>query len=96
MGDPFVVLFELWEFFGFDITGPANRDLVLFLDIRGEEFFRGAWGWFAVVVVQSVFNSVLREYLLFRGLLLPRVRRSDQWSPSPSGTRGCRGRWWMR
>ena len=38
---PFVLLFGLWEFFGFDITGPANRDLVLFLDTRGEEFFSG-------------------------------------------------------
>ena len=24
---PFIVLFGIWEFFGFDITGPANRDL---------------------------------------------------------------------
>jgi hypothetical protein len=71
---PFVVLFGLWEFLGFDITGPANRDLVLFLDTRGEEFFSGNWGWFAVLVVQSVFNSVLGEDLLFRGLLLPRMR----------------------
>ena len=71
---PFVVLFGLWEFLGYDITGPANRDLVLFLDTRGEEFFRGAWGWFAVIVVSQVFNSVLGEDLLFRGLLLPRMR----------------------
>jgi hypothetical protein len=71
---PFVVLFGLWEFLGFDITGPANRDLVLFLDTRGEEFFSGNWGWFAVTVVQLVFNSVLGEDLLFRGLLLPRMR----------------------
>jgi hypothetical protein len=71
---PFVVLFGFWEFFGYDLTGPANRDLVLFLDTRGEEFFRGNWGWFTVIVVQSVFNSVLGEDLLFRGLLLPRMR----------------------
>ena len=71
---PFILLFALWEFFGFDITGPAGRDLVLFLDTRGEEFFSGNWGWFAVIVVQSVFNSVLGEDLLFRGLLLPRMR----------------------
>jgi uncharacterized protein len=71
---PFVLLFFIWEFFGFDLTGPANRDLVLFLDTRGEEFFSGNWGWFAVIVVQSVFNSVLGEDLLFRGLLLPRMR----------------------
>src|SRR5215217_6310309 len=71
---PFVLLFALWEFFGFDITGPANRDLALFLDTCGEEFFGGAWGWFAVIVVQDLFNTVLGEDLLFRGLLLPRMR----------------------
>jgi uncharacterized protein len=71
---PFVLLFAIWEFFGFDITGPASHDLVLFLDTRGEEFFSGNWGWFAVIVVQSVFNSALGEDLLFRGLLLPRMR----------------------
>ena len=71
---PFILLFGLWEFFGFDITGPANRDLALFLDTSGQEFFRGNWGWFAVIVVQSVFNSVLGEDLLFRGFLLPRMR----------------------
>jgi uncharacterized protein len=73
---PFVVLFGLWEFLGgFDIPGPANRDLALFLETRGEEFFSGAWGWFAVIVVQVVFVSFLGEELLFRGLLLPRMQR---------------------
>src|SRR5688500_1656620 len=67
---PFVVLFGLWEFFGFDITGPANHDLALFLETRGQEFFSGNWGWFAVIVVQLVFVSFLGEDLLFRGLLL--------------------------
>src|SRR3712207_9225965 len=33
-----------------------------------------SWGWFAVIVVLSIFNSVLGEDLLFRGLLLPRMR----------------------
>jgi membrane protease YdiL (CAAX protease family) len=72
---PFVLLFGLWEFLGFDITGPASHDLALFLDTSGEEFFSGNWGWFAVVVVQSVFVSFLGEDLLFRGLLLPPMRR---------------------
>ena len=31
----------------------------------GEDFFRGAWGWFAVIVVLVVFNTVLGEELLF-------------------------------
>jgi membrane protease YdiL (CAAX protease family) len=42
--------------------------------VGGQEFFRGAWGWFAVVVVLQIFNSFLGEELLFRGLLLPRMR----------------------
>jgi uncharacterized protein len=72
---PFFLLFGLWEAFGISIPGPANRDLTLFLPSeRGAEFFRGAWGWFAVVVVSQIFNSFLGEDLLFRGLLLPRMR----------------------
>jgi uncharacterized protein len=34
----------------------------------------GAWGWFALLVAFVVFNTVLGEELLFRGLLLPRMR----------------------
>jgi uncharacterized protein len=71
---PFVVLFAIWEFFGFDLTGPASHDLALFLETSGEEFFSGNWVWFGVIVVQLIFNSVLGEDLLFRGLLLPRMR----------------------
>jgi membrane protease YdiL (CAAX protease family) len=57
------------------IPGPSVRDFGDFLDSdRGEDFFSGAWGWFAVVVVLAVFNTVLGEELLFRGLLLPRMK----------------------
>ena len=70
---PFVVLFALEAVVS--IPGPSVRDFADFLDSdRGEDFFRGAWGWFAVVVVLVVFNTVLGEELLFRGLLLPRMR----------------------
>src|SRR5215203_5820923 len=70
---PFVVLFALEEVLS--IPGPSVRDFGDFLDSdRGEDFFRGAWGWFAVVVVLAVFNTVLGEELLFRGLLLPRMQ----------------------
>ena len=71
---PFLVLFAAKEALP-GITGPVSRDLSEFLDSdRGEEFFRGEWGWFAVIVVLAVFNTVLGEELLFRGLLLPRMR----------------------
>lgn len=57
------------------IPGPSVRDFGDFLaSDRGEAFFSGAWGWFAVVVVFVVFNTVLGEELLFRGLLLPRMQ----------------------
>jgi membrane protease YdiL (CAAX protease family) len=70
---PFVVVFALEAFLA--IPGPSVRDFGDFLDSdRGEDFFRGAWGWFAVVVVLAVFNTVLGEELLFRGLLLPRMQ----------------------
>jgi membrane protease YdiL (CAAX protease family) len=71
---PFVVLLALEEALpGF--TGPVSRDFgELLATDRGEELFRGAWGWFAVVVVLAVFNTVLGEELLFRGVLLPRMR----------------------
>jgi membrane protease YdiL (CAAX protease family) len=69
------VVYSLWSFFGFDISGPSNRDFGAFLDTAsGQEFFSGTWGWYAVLVVQLIFNSVLGEDLLFRGLLLPRMR----------------------
>jgi membrane protease YdiL (CAAX protease family) len=56
------------------IPGPSVRDFADFLDSdRGEEFFSGAWGRYAVLVVLVVFNTVLGEELLFRGLLLPRM-----------------------
>jgi membrane protease YdiL (CAAX protease family) len=73
---PFVVLVAIWQLgAGGLIPGPSVRDLGDFLGSdRGEAFFSGAWGWFAVVVVLLVFNTVIGEELLFRGLLLPRMR----------------------
>jgi membrane protease YdiL (CAAX protease family) len=72
----FVVLVSIWQLLaGGVIPGPSVRDLGDFLGSdRAETFFSGAWGWFAVVVALAVFNTVLGEELLFRGLLLPRMR----------------------
>lgn len=53
---------------------PENRNLNLFLEsATGQEFLEGAWGWFSLLVVLWVFNTVLGEELLFRGFLLPRM-----------------------
>jgi len=71
---PFVVLSALEALLP-GLTGPIPRDFAAFLgDDRGQAFFHGAWGWFAVVVVFAAFNTVLGEELLFRAYLLPRMR----------------------
>jgi uncharacterized protein len=57
------------------IPAPVDRDLGLFLgSTPGQEFFSGNWAWFAMIFVMMLFNTVLGEELLFRGLLLPRMR----------------------
>jgi CAAX protease family protein len=54
---------------------PGDMDLLKFMGSdSGQDFFSGAWGWFGVIVALAVFNTVLGEELLFRGLLLPRMR----------------------
>ena len=56
------------------IRGPSTRDFAPFLSSdAGRALFHGAWGLFALVVVLAIFNTVLGEELLFRGLLLPRM-----------------------
>jgi uncharacterized protein len=70
----FVALVALWAMVP-AIPGPSARDFSDFLGSeRGAAFFSGAWGWFALIVVFVVFNTVIGEELLFRGLLLPRMR----------------------
>jgi membrane protease YdiL (CAAX protease family) len=44
------------------------------LSDAGAAFMSGNWVWYAVIIALSVFNTVLGEELLFRGLLLPRMR----------------------
>ena len=70
----FLLLFGLWTLVP-AIPGPSPREFGDFIGSdRGEAFFQGAWGWYAVLVVLVIFNTVLGEELLFRGLLLPRMR----------------------
>jgi uncharacterized protein len=53
---------------------PNDRDLGAFLESDpGQSFLAGNWVWFGVMVVLWIFNTVLGEELLFRGLLLPRM-----------------------
>jgi membrane protease YdiL (CAAX protease family) len=56
------------------VVNPGIHDFGTFVGSdAGQAFFSGAWGWLAVVGVLFVFNTVLGEELLFRGLLLPRM-----------------------
>jgi membrane protease YdiL (CAAX protease family) len=70
---PFVLGFTVWGLV--PVPVPGGRDLFAFMSSNtGQDFFSGAWGWFAVVFALAVFNTVLGEELLFRGVLLPRMR----------------------
>src|SRR5436189_3245828 len=72
---PLIVLFAVEEFLP-AISAPHGRDLGGFLDTdAGKSFLSGNWGWFALMLVLFLFNTVLGEELLFRGLLLPRMNR---------------------
>jgi membrane protease YdiL (CAAX protease family) len=71
---PLIALFAIAEFL--PAFGPENRDLVKFMDSAvGKSFMSGNWGWYALILALFVFNTVLGEELLFRGLLLPRMKR---------------------
>lgn len=57
------------------ISAPLSRNFGEFLSSdAGEAMFGGSWGLFALFMTMAVFNTVLGEELLFRGLLLPRMR----------------------
>jgi len=72
---PLVVLFFLESLLP-AVGAPGNRDLTKFLDSdAGKHFMTGAWGWYGLILVLLIFNTVLGEELLFRGVLLPRMKR---------------------
>lgn len=59
------------------ISVVPERDFATVLATdAGAAFFRANWAWFGVVVVLVVFNTVLGEELLFRGVLLPRMQHA--------------------
>jgi membrane protease YdiL (CAAX protease family) len=71
---PCLLVFGAEEFVP-EIPAAAGRDLPTFLQSEaGTSMLSGSWTWFAIIAVMAVFNTVLGEELLFRGLLLPRMR----------------------
>jgi membrane protease YdiL (CAAX protease family) len=70
---PLIVLFAVEAMLP-AVGVPENRDFAAFLDSdAGQSFLSGAWGWFGLIILLQIFNTVLGEELLFRGLLLPRM-----------------------
>jgi membrane protease YdiL (CAAX protease family) len=72
---PFVVGFGLLQLVKLHLPVVASHDFGTMLkSSAGHDLFRGNWALFALILVMLVFNTVLGEELLFRGLLLPRMR----------------------
>lgn len=70
---PLIVGFGGEEVIG--LTAPHGRDFGEFLSsTAGKAMLHGAWGWFALIAVMVVLNTVVGEELLFRGVLLPRMQ----------------------
>ncbi|HET8650939.1 MAG TPA: type II CAAX endopeptidase family protein [Gaiellaceae bacterium] len=54
---------------------PENRDFATWIGSdAGQTFMHGNWAWLGVILTLFLFNTVLGEELLFRGLLLPRMK----------------------
>jgi uncharacterized protein len=54
---------------------PTHRDLsALMQSTHWQAFMHGNWSWFALFLMMLFFNTVAGEELLFRGLLLPRMK----------------------
>ncbi|HET7270990.1 MAG TPA: type II CAAX endopeptidase family protein [Rubrobacter sp.] len=71
---PATLLFAAEEFVP-TLPPVAGHDFAVLVGSEaGREFFSGNWVWFALIAVLAVFNTVLGEELLFRGLLLPRMK----------------------
>ncbi|MGI9615800.1 MAG: CPBP family intramembrane glutamic endopeptidase [Acidimicrobiales bacterium] len=73
---PLIALYSVGEFIP-TLSHPEDRDFGIILESdAGQAFFSGNWGWFGLVVVMFLFNTVLGEELLFRGYLLPRMQEA--------------------
>jgi membrane protease YdiL (CAAX protease family) len=74
---PLIIAYAAVPFVVPSPASPDDRDFGKFLDSdAGQTFLSGNWPWFGLLLVLWVFNTVLGEELLFRGLLLPRMNRA--------------------
>jgi membrane protease YdiL (CAAX protease family) len=74
---PLMVAYAAVPFIFPRIGHPDTRDFGSFLESdAGQSFLSGNWGWYGLLLVLWIFNTVLGEELLFRGFLLPRMNRA--------------------
>ena len=72
---PFVLGFGVLQLIPLGLPAVASHDFGAFLgSAHGHALLRGNWALFGLIVVMMVFNTVLGEELLVRGLLLPRMQ----------------------
>jgi uncharacterized protein len=72
---PALLIFTAEGLIPYPFSPATGHDFAAFVGSEaGAAFMSGNWVWFAIIVALSVFNTVLGEELLFRGLLLPRMR----------------------
>jgi membrane protease YdiL (CAAX protease family) len=71
---PLIVAFTAVQELVAIVAAPENRDFATLLESdAGKAFLDGAFGWYGLILVMFLFNTVLGEELLFRGFLLPRM-----------------------
>ena len=70
----FPILNDLWiKLFPF-LAAPQNRSLDALFAPEMHSRWVGAWGFFVLFVISSIFNNFLSEEFLFRGVLLPKMK----------------------
>jgi membrane protease YdiL (CAAX protease family) len=71
---PLIVLFTAAQELVAIVPAPESRAFASLIESdAGKAFLDGAFGWYGLILVMFVFNTVLGEELLFRGYLLPRM-----------------------
>ena len=71
---PLILAFTVAQELVAIVPAPEDREFATLLESdAGKAFLDGAFGWYGLILVFFIFNTVLGEELLFRGYLLPRM-----------------------
>ena len=65
---------ELWTNLFPSLAEPPSRSLDVLFAPEMHPVWIGAWNFFALFVITSLFNNFLSEEFLFRGVLLPKMK----------------------